>query len=115
MNEKTVQRLHVTLRQLETFAATASAGSTRAAAGLVSRSQSAASTALAELEATLRVQLFDRVRRRLVLNENGRILLAHASTIIEKVAEIEALFGAASRGPCAWHPASRSANTSCRG
>ena len=50
-----------TLRQLATFVAVARAGSTRAAAERVARSQSAASAALAELETALGARLFDRV------------------------------------------------------
>jgi DNA-binding transcriptional LysR family regulator len=96
VSDKTVQRLRVTLRQLETFAATANAGSTRAAADKVARSQSAASTALAELESALDVQLFDRVGRRLVLNENGRALLPRVAAVLQEAGEIEALFGTAS-------------------
>ena len=92
MIEKSVHRSRVTLRQLETFTATANTGSTRAAAQQVMRSQSAASTALAELEDGLGVRLFDRVGRRLVLNENGRLLLPHASALVERAAELEALF-----------------------
>lgn len=92
MSEKNDQRLKLTLRQLEVFAATARAGSTRAAAQRVARSQSAASTALAEMEATLGVQLFDRVGRRLVLNENGRALLPRAASLLEQAAELQALF-----------------------
>lgn len=92
MNEKTDQRLRLTLRQLEVFVATANAGSTRAAAQRVSRSQSAASTALAEIEATLAVSLFDRLGRRLVLNEHGRALLPRAVSLLEHAAELEGLF-----------------------
>lgn len=93
MIEKTIQRSRVTLRQLETFAATAATGSTRRASGLVARSQSATSTALAELEAGLGAQLFDRVGRRLVLNENGRLLLPQATALVEQALELETLFG----------------------
>jgi Transcriptional regulator len=99
MNEKTDQRLKLTLRQLEVFAATARAGSTRAAAERVARSQSAASTALAELEATLGAQLFDRVGRRLVLNENGRALLPRAASLLEQAAELQALFDSEHAAP----------------
>ena len=42
-------RLRLNLRQLQVFVATAREGSTRAAADRVARSQSAASTALADL------------------------------------------------------------------
>lgn len=92
MPEPKIHRLRLSLRQLETFVATATAGSTRAAADKVARSQSATSVALAELEASLGVALFDRVARRLVLNENGRLLLPHAATLLDKALEIEALF-----------------------
>ncbi|MGA1289172.1 MAG: LysR family transcriptional regulator, partial [Rubrivivax sp.] len=46
----------LTLRQLGVFVAVARAGSTRAAADRVARSQSAASSALAELESARGVQ-----------------------------------------------------------
>lgn len=91
MTDKTYQRLRITLRQLEVFAATARAGSTRAAAGRVARSQSAASNALAELEATLGHALFDRVGRRLVLNQNGQALLPRTISLLEQAIEVEAL------------------------
>jgi len=85
-------RLRVHLRQLEVFVATARGGSTRAAAGRIARSQSAASSALADLERALGVQLFDRLGRRLVLNENGRALLPRAHSLLEQAAEIQILF-----------------------
>lgn len=96
MSEKSDQsfipRLRLSLRQLEVFVATAREGSTRAAASRVARSQSAASAALAELEAVLGVSLFDRVGRRLVLNENGHALRAKAGALLEQATEIEGLF-----------------------
>lgn len=85
-------RLRIGLRQLEVFLATAQAGSTRAAAERVARSQSAASTALSELEATLGVMLFDRVGRRLVLNDNGRALLPRVASILEAAGDLEHFF-----------------------
>ncbi len=88
------QRLRLSLRQLEVFAAIARSGSTRLAAGRVARSQSAASAALAELEVGLGVQLFDRVGRRLMLNENGRALLPAATSLLDHAAEIQGLFNA---------------------
>ena len=91
------QRLRLNLRQLEVFVATAHAGSTRAAADRVSRSQSAASAALAELESTLGVMLFDRVGRRLLLNENGRALLPGAIALLDQGGELQDLFTAAHR------------------
>lgn len=92
-------RLRISLRQLEVFVATARAGSTRAAADRVARSQSAASSALADLEAALGTLLFDRVRRRLVLNENGRVLLAKAALLLDRAAEVQQLFREAHAAP----------------
>lgn len=88
----------LTLRQLGIFVAVAHAGSTRAAADRVARSQSAASSALAELESTLGVQLFDRVGRRLTLNAQGRALLPRAVNLLEQAAEIGHLFVASDQG-----------------
>ncbi|MBT9488476.1 MAG: LysR family transcriptional regulator [Rubrivivax sp.] len=90
---------HLTLHQLAVFVATAQGGSTRAAAERVARSQSAASSALADLETALGVQVFDRVGRRLVLNENGRALLPRAHALLDQAGEIQALFGARQDAP----------------
>jgi len=99
MNRKTDQpatltapRLRLSLRQLEVFVATARGGSTRAAAERVARSQSAASTALGDLEAAIGAELFDRVGRRLVLNENGRALLPRAAALVDQAHEVQSLF-----------------------
>lgn len=91
--------LRLTLHQLAVFVATARGGSTRAAAERVARSQSAASSALADLEAALGAALFDRVGRRLVLNENGRALLPRAQALVEQAGELQRLFGAAHAAP----------------
>ena len=90
--QQSFQRLRLNLRQLEVFLATAHGGSTRAAADRIARSQSAASTSLAELESALGVELFDRIGRRLQLNENGRAMLPKAQSLVEHAAEIQALF-----------------------
>lgn len=92
-------RLRISLRQLEVFVATARAGSTRGAADRIARSQSAASSALADLEAALGTLLFDRVRQRLVLNENGRMLLAKATSLLDKAAEVQQIFRGAHAAP----------------
>lgn len=91
-SQHTEPRLRLNLRQLEVFVATARTGSTRAAAERVARSQSAASSALAEAEAVFGVQLFDRLGRRLLLNENGRALLPRARLLLEQAAQLEGLF-----------------------
>jgi DNA-binding transcriptional LysR family regulator len=91
-NQQSFQRLRLNLRQLEVFLATARGGSTRAAAGRIARSQSAASASLADLEVTLGVELFDRIGRRLLLNENGRALLPKAQALVEQASEVQDLF-----------------------
>ena len=99
MSEKNDQRLHLSLARLEVFVATARAGSTRAAAGRVARSQSAASASLAELEQAFGVELFDRVGRRLVLNERGRALLPGAVQLLDDAARLEATFARSAPAP----------------
>lgn len=99
MIDETGQRLRLTLRQLEVFAATARGGSTRAAAVRVARSQSATSAALGELEAALGVALFDRVGRRLALNDNGRALLPAATALLDQAGELQGLFDAGHPAP----------------
>lgn len=89
--------LRLTLRQLQIFEAVARAGSTIAAAGEISLSQSATSAALNELESLLGGKLFSRVGRRLVLNENGRSLLPQARSVLDAAQGIEAQFGRAGR------------------
>ncbi len=98
-NQQAFQRLRLNLRQLEVFLATARGGSTRAAADRIARSQSAASTSLAELEAALGVELFDRIGRRLQLNENGRALLPKAQALVDQAAQMQDLFTDAHAAP----------------
>ncbi len=78
-----------TLRQLRYFTAAAAAGTTQAAAEEMFVSQSAMSSALAELEAALGAQLF--VRRRgkgLGLTDTGRSLLPMARQLLADADEI---------------------------
>jgi DNA-binding transcriptional LysR family regulator len=85
----------LTLRQLEIFRAIAVRGTTTAAAQSVPLSQSAASAALHELESTLAVKLFDRVGKRLLLNDNGRVLLPAALAILDGARTAAAAFAQA--------------------
>ena len=87
--------MRLTLRQLQIFVAVAHSGSTTAAAGRIALSQSATSAALNELESLLGGKLFDRVGRRLVLNEHGRSMLPQARGLLESARGLEAEFGAA--------------------
>lgn len=81
--------MHITLRQLEIFRAVALTGSTTAAAQNVPLSQSATSTALGEFERSLGARLFDRVGKRLVLNDNGRALLPLALGVLDGAQHVE--------------------------
>ncbi|WP_179427035.1 LysR family transcriptional regulator [Spelaeicoccus albus] len=78
----------MTLRQLEYFVAAAETGSVTAAAGRVYLSQSAISTALAELEETLGVQLFIRHARGLTVTTVGRQILLEARQLLGQVDEL---------------------------
>lgn len=84
--------MQVSLRQLHIFTAIAQEGSTAAAAKYIALSQSATSAALKGLEEILGVQLFDRVGKRLVLNENGRLLLPQARQMLDTANTIEQQF-----------------------
>src|SRR6478736_6204235 len=85
--------MRLTLRQLQIFSAIAELGSTTAAAASIPLSQSATSAALAELESLLDAPLFDRVGKRLVLNETGRALHLRARVALNAAMEIERDFG----------------------
>ena len=84
--------MHITLRQLEVFAEVLKSGSTTQASQMLALSQSAVSAALTDLEGQLGVQLFDRVGKRLVVNEHGRLLYPRALALLEQAIEIEQLF-----------------------
>jgi DNA-binding transcriptional LysR family regulator len=86
--------MHVTLRQLQIFRAIALSGSTTAAAQSVPLSQSAASAALNELERILNARLFDRVGKRLLLNDRGRALLPTALAVLDGARNLETAFSA---------------------
>jgi DNA-binding transcriptional LysR family regulator len=81
--------LRLTLRQLQIFRVVAESGSTAAAAAEIALSQSATSAAVNELERTLELQLFDRIGKRLQLNDNGRALLPQALAVLDGAGWIE--------------------------
>ncbi|WP_134632541.1 LysR substrate-binding domain-containing protein, partial [Pseudomonas aeruginosa] len=82
----------LSFRQLQIFCAVARCGSTTAAAESISLSQSATSAALNELESQLSTRLFDRVGKRLQLNEVGRRFLPQALRLLDGVAQLEQQF-----------------------
>jgi DNA-binding transcriptional LysR family regulator len=81
--------LRLTLRQLQIFRVVAESGSTAGAAAAIALSQSATSAAINELERLLELQLFDRVGKRLQLNDNGRMLLPQALALLDGAGWIE--------------------------
>ncbi len=91
--------MQITLRQLQIFRAIALTGSTTAAALSVPLSQSATSTALTELERGLQARLFDRVGKRLLLNDSGRTLLPLALGVLDGARNIESAFASSEAGP----------------
>ncbi|MEL0027244.1 MAG: LysR family transcriptional regulator [Perlucidibaca sp.] len=81
--------MRITLKQLDVFAAVAREGSVTRAAGWLNLTQSATSMALSDLETQLGARLFDRVGRRLQLNELGARLLPLAQETVARASEIE--------------------------
>ena len=82
--------MKLTLRQLEVFLAIAQHQSVSRAANALSLSQSAASSALVELERQFDVQLFDRVGKRVRLNDLGHAVLPRAAEMLDRANELEA-------------------------
>ncbi|QYY30529.1 MULTISPECIES: LysR family transcriptional regulator [Cupriavidus] len=81
--------LRLTLRQLQVFVSVAQHGSTVAASEALAMSQSAVSASLAELERALDGPLFDRVARRLSINETGRQFFPRALSLLDQAQELE--------------------------
>jgi len=79
------------LRQLEVFTALCHFQNMTRAAENLSMSQSAASSALKELEQHFDVQLFDRIGKRLQINERGRLLRPPVEALLEQAQEVESL------------------------
>ncbi|MCG8612013.1 MAG: LysR family transcriptional regulator [Pseudomonadales bacterium] len=84
--------MHYTLRQLQVFIATAHHENISKAASSLSMSQSAASEALKNLEIQYDIQLFDRIGKRLQLNELGQLLRPKAQAVVEQAQSLEEAF-----------------------
>jgi DNA-binding transcriptional LysR family regulator len=74
----------MTLDQLRVFIEVAERGHMTRAAEALGMSQSAASAAIATLEASHRAKLFDRVGRGIQLTETGRIFLREARAVLDR-------------------------------
>lgn len=79
----------VTLRQLDIFSSVVKFGSLSGAAKNLKLSQPAVSMAISQLEEFLGERVFDRVERRLVLNDRGRALLPLAMELCARAQEIK--------------------------
>ncbi|MEO4028711.1 LysR family transcriptional regulator [Chromobacterium vaccinii] len=84
--------LRISLRELEVFVSVAELGTVTRAAERVALTQSAASQALDKLEQGLGAKLFDRVGRRLLINEHGRLLLPRARALLDAAGDVQGLF-----------------------
>ncbi len=87
-------RHRFTLRQLEAFVEVARLGSASAAASSLSRTQSAISMAMQELESALGCELFERHGRRLVRTKVAESLLPRAIEMVDRASEIAELVSA---------------------
>ncbi|MRI82937.1 MAG: LysR family transcriptional regulator [Nitratiruptor sp.] len=84
--------MRVTLRQLELFIEVAKIGHLTQVAKEFGLSQSAVSMSLKELENILGCRLFERVQKRLVLNEKGRAFFNEVEPLIYRLKDIEQEF-----------------------
>ncbi len=87
----------INLHHLRLFRAVARDGTLTGAARGLNISQSAVSTQIRALEASLGHDLFERVGRNLVLTEAGRIALDHAEEIFRAAEDLSATLRAAGR------------------
>jgi DNA-binding transcriptional LysR family regulator len=81
--------MRYSLRQLEVFLAVAATGNVSRAAERLSLSQSATSSALAELEKQFDVQLFDRIGKRLRLSSLGQAVRAEAEATMDQATNLQ--------------------------
>ncbi len=93
--------MKITLRQIEVFAAIARHENVSRAAAQLNMSQSAASTALLELERQFDCPLFDRIGKSLRLNGNGRGLLPQAEDMLARAGELEGYLAGGKLAPVA--------------
>lgn len=84
--------MRYTFRQLEVFLSTAKFQNISLAANELSMSQSAASSALKDLESRFDTQLFERRGKRLQLSEHGRGVRAKAQAVFDQALQLEQAF-----------------------
>lgn len=84
--------MRFTVRQLEIFKEVATTGHVTNSSEALGISQSAISMALQELESNLGTKFFERRNKKLILNENGRLLLERATAMLKEFEELESSF-----------------------
>ncbi len=76
--------MDISLRQLEVFVTVAKLGHVTNAGEELGMTQAAVSLNLAHLEKQLKGNLFDRVGKKLILNDRGRLLLREAGEVLDR-------------------------------
>jgi len=87
MNKR--EKMKITLRQMEIFLNVVKSGHLTNVAKEMSLSQSAISMSIKELESILGRPVFDRINKKLVLNEVGRAFHKEIDPIFKKLSDIE--------------------------
>lgn len=89
----------MTLDQLRVYVEVAERGHVTRAAEALGMSQSAASAAIAALESTYQIKLFDRVGRGIELTEIGRTFLREARSVLDRAAMARSVLQDLAGGP----------------
>ncbi len=84
--------MNITLRQMEIFLELAQNPHLGKVAESISLTQSAVSMAIKSLEETLETKLFDRLNKKLILNEYGRLFYKKIEPLVKELSESENLF-----------------------
>lgn len=84
--------MNVTIRQLEIFLELARNPHLGRVAESIGLTQSAVSMAIKSLEDVLDKKLFDRINKKLILNEYGRMFFKKVEPIVDQLGETEVLF-----------------------
>ncbi|WP_456323839.1 LysR substrate-binding domain-containing protein [Hydrogenimonas sp.] len=84
--------MKVTMRQMEIFLEVAQIGHLTKVAEKMGLSQSAVSMSIKELENIIGYKLFDRINKKLVLNEKGRAFAEEIAPLVSKLNDIEEEF-----------------------
>ncbi|MBF5037922.1 LysR family transcriptional regulator [Methylophilus sp. 13] len=84
--------MQITLRQLQIFVQTSKSGSTIAAGKKIGLTQSAISASISELEKTLGMPLFDRISKRIFINDHGRAFLPKALELLNSANHLQTTF-----------------------